>query len=36
MKSDDQTKTYSILIADDNPNNLKILGSMLEKMGYNV
>ncbi|MBP7551913.1 MAG: response regulator [Spirochaetes bacterium] len=36
MKSNDQKSAYSILIADDNPNNLKILGSMLEKMGYNV
>jgi len=36
MKLNEQKNPYSILIADDNPNNLKILGSMLEKMGYNV
>lgn len=27
---------YSILIADDNPNNLKVLSSMLEDQGYKI
>lgn len=29
-------KNYSVLVADDNQNNLKILGSMLESLGYRV
>ena len=35
-KTNDLTEKYSILIADDNPNNLKVLSSMLEKIGYNI
>lgn len=29
-------KKYSILIADDNQNNLRVLSSMLERLGYKV
>lgn len=31
-----ENSNYTILIADDNPNNLKVLSSMLEKQGYQV
>lgn len=31
-----EKKQHSILIADDNPNNLKVLSSMLEEQGYKV
>jgi signal transduction histidine kinase len=29
------TKNYTILIVDDNPNNLKVLGGVLKSAGYN-
>lgn len=29
------TKNYTILIVDDNPNNLKVLGGILKAVGYN-
>ncbi len=34
--SDSSEKKYSILIADDNQNNLKVLSTMLESLGYRV
>jgi len=33
---DDNDTLASILIADDNPDNLKVLGSMLEQYGYSI
>jgi len=33
---DDNNTKASILIADDNPYNLKVLGSMLEQYGYSI
>ena len=30
-----ETKNYTILIVDDNPNNLKVLGGVLKVAGYN-
>jgi len=36
MKLDYSEKKFSVLIADDNQNNLKILSAMLEELGYKV
>jgi two-component system, sensor histidine kinase and response regulator len=36
MSSINAEKKHSVLIADDNPNNLKILSVMLEELGYRV
>jgi signal transduction histidine kinase len=36
MTQDNSLKKFSILIADDNQNNLKILSAMLEDLGYRV
>ncbi len=36
MSPDYSEKNYSVLIADDNQNNLKVLSSMLETLGYRI
>jgi CheY-like chemotaxis protein len=36
MHKDAPARKYSVLIADDNQNNLRVLSSMLEQMGYRV
>lgn len=36
MHTETPARKYSVLIADDNQNNLRVLSSMLEQMGYRV
>ncbi|MCK5122482.1 MAG: response regulator, partial [Methylococcales bacterium] len=36
VEEKDNKAVETILIADDNPDNLKVLGSMLEQYGYDI